>query len=315
EPTPINYDKVRIGDVGYMRYGCFHRLFNVTLPEDHEVNKDNVPPDFVKLELGSPSEVWRLPRAGPTTLQSNDIIVKGIGAGVSASSLVVAAGGSIQFESTASSGAILLTPNKTYRVDAVRIPRMEKYARLNVESWLQLAIDEDFGPTALEDMMLITGYDLTSEYAMAAFSNSNRSLSFDFQAGLSAASTNVSVWGSWQNTASVGHNCGPQIRKPPSHHFEGSDYTPQDLTNVSPTNQASDDVPLNGENDFVFLRRIRYKKRLMLAPARIKAAAGPNHLPDGQDENRHTPAMIEDMDSSDEGSDDLAVLNDTPQVI
>jgi hypothetical protein len=69
-----------------MRYGCFHRLFNVILPDDHQVNKDNVPPHFVKLELGSPSEMWRLPRVGPTTLQSNDIKVTGIGAGISASS-------------------------------------------------------------------------------------------------------------------------------------------------------------------------------------------------------------------------------------
>ena len=36
DPSPGElYDPVAIGDVGYIREGKFHRIFNVLLPEDH----------------------------------------------------------------------------------------------------------------------------------------------------------------------------------------------------------------------------------------------------------------------------------------
>ena len=41
EPEPVKglYDKVSIGDVGYVDSGFFHRMFNVTLPWDNPLNK------------------------------------------------------------------------------------------------------------------------------------------------------------------------------------------------------------------------------------------------------------------------------------
>ena len=40
EPSPIEdlYDKVSIGDVGYVYEGFFYRILNVTLPWDHPSN-------------------------------------------------------------------------------------------------------------------------------------------------------------------------------------------------------------------------------------------------------------------------------------
>jgi hypothetical protein len=36
EPIPgIGYERVQIGEVGFIREGQFHRLFNALLPEDH----------------------------------------------------------------------------------------------------------------------------------------------------------------------------------------------------------------------------------------------------------------------------------------
>jgi hypothetical protein len=36
EPSPGGlYDAVEVGDVGFIRNGCFHRLFNISLPGDH----------------------------------------------------------------------------------------------------------------------------------------------------------------------------------------------------------------------------------------------------------------------------------------
>ena len=38
-PPKTIYDKVSIGDVGYVREGVFIRMFNVMLPWDHESNR------------------------------------------------------------------------------------------------------------------------------------------------------------------------------------------------------------------------------------------------------------------------------------
>jgi hypothetical protein len=46
-PEPCYYDEVRVGDVGYLSKGRFHRLFNCTLSADHPLNATfGVPEDF-----------------------------------------------------------------------------------------------------------------------------------------------------------------------------------------------------------------------------------------------------------------------------
>ena len=47
EPDPAGeYDKVRVGDVGHMDKGGFHRLFNVFYTEEHDANRLGVPEGF-----------------------------------------------------------------------------------------------------------------------------------------------------------------------------------------------------------------------------------------------------------------------------
>jgi hypothetical protein len=44
EPSPSKpYDLVEVGDVGFIREGRFHRLFNALLSADHPSNKSGVP--------------------------------------------------------------------------------------------------------------------------------------------------------------------------------------------------------------------------------------------------------------------------------
>ncbi|KAF8589934.1 hypothetical protein K439DRAFT_1303893, partial [Ramaria rubella] len=251
EPAPQEYDKVNIADVGYVRQGCFHRLFNAALSADHAANKDGVPRDFIPLDLGrSSTTIWRQPRV-PRALHTQNINAKGAGIDISATP--------IKFESSASTGAILLTNHKTYREDVVRIARMEKYMLEHAESWLEFASEDDRG-IGLEDLMLITGYDVTSEYAMAAFSNTERVVGIEFQAGVTAvASASIAVWGSWQANTSVHHNCGPQIRIPPS--TKAGDLTSTISEPSSPGGEANTNAAPAGYNQCLFLRRIQIRKR------------------------------------------------------
>ncbi|KAJ6570047.1 hypothetical protein DFH09DRAFT_1153912, partial [Mycena vulgaris] len=50
-PEPCLYTEVKVSDVGYLREGAFHRLFNVTLPADHPDQTLGVPVLFQPLTL------------------------------------------------------------------------------------------------------------------------------------------------------------------------------------------------------------------------------------------------------------------------
>jgi hypothetical protein len=55
EPSPgrLHPAPVEVGDVGFIREGKFHRLFNALLPEDHPSHQNfGVPEHHVPLQLG-----------------------------------------------------------------------------------------------------------------------------------------------------------------------------------------------------------------------------------------------------------------------
>ena len=53
-----NVSNLSIGDVGYLQEGTFIRMFNVTLPWDHESNRTlGVPEPYDRLDLGPFSNV------------------------------------------------------------------------------------------------------------------------------------------------------------------------------------------------------------------------------------------------------------------
>jgi hypothetical protein len=73
EPNPGGrYTSVEIGDVGFIRRGYFHRLFNVLLPEDHPSHQDGVPQHHEPLVLRM------TPPTNTGTLQPNDLRSSGI---------------------------------------------------------------------------------------------------------------------------------------------------------------------------------------------------------------------------------------------
>jgi hypothetical protein len=54
------YTTVEVGDVGFIREGQFHRLFNILLPEDHPSHEEFGVPEYHKpLELKVPRHISR----------------------------------------------------------------------------------------------------------------------------------------------------------------------------------------------------------------------------------------------------------------
>lgn len=73
EPSPGGrYAAVQVGDVGFIREGYFHRLFNILLPADHESHRGGVPPYHEPLMLRTSPPTYS------GTLPANHLRSKGI---------------------------------------------------------------------------------------------------------------------------------------------------------------------------------------------------------------------------------------------
>jgi len=61
KPSPEGlYDAVEVGDVGFIRNGCFRRLFNVFLPGSHPSHQSfGVPESHQQLRLKGPPFVYK----------------------------------------------------------------------------------------------------------------------------------------------------------------------------------------------------------------------------------------------------------------
>jgi hypothetical protein len=73
QPSPGGrYTAVQVGDVGFIREGYFHRLFNILLPADHESHRNGVPQNHEPLTLRIS------PPTDPGTLPANHLRSKGV---------------------------------------------------------------------------------------------------------------------------------------------------------------------------------------------------------------------------------------------
>ena len=76
DPDPAGlYDKVRVGDVGFVRKGRFLCMFNAFLPADHSTQVYGVPEGFVPLITTSNNRMRRLYRGN---YRSNTVKVENV---------------------------------------------------------------------------------------------------------------------------------------------------------------------------------------------------------------------------------------------
>ena len=87
EPDPGEQNtSIGVGDVGYIREGIFHRLFNALLPADHPSNETfGVPEHYEQLQPSRPNHI-NCGALAPNTFHSSGITVVSGGFGVLASS-------------------------------------------------------------------------------------------------------------------------------------------------------------------------------------------------------------------------------------
>jgi hypothetical protein len=179
-----------------------------------------------------------------------------------------------------------------------------------VESWLSFAI-QDGRDVKLEDLILVTGHDMTSEYAMAAFCDTQRAVSLEFQASLTPASASASVWGSWRSSSSVHHNCGPQVRVPPSQMAHAQPIVMIEAQSEPQSRDLLEDMPPKSYNQCVFVRGFRVKKRVGI-PRIIKAAASPHDLASGDRRDEMSPLTADFSETTSNDYSLEAVMTTAP---
>ena len=190
-------------------------------------------------------------------------------------------GSSISFQLTESQGAILVTKHLTYREDIQRAGNFKKYTKDHYDSWVAFARDTGHGDDIKP--VLVTGVDMTRDFAMLSYSNSGDDMTSEFTtSGLGVSS----AWGTWRSTGSVYTNCGPHLPRPSSA-TETTDSTPP---GTSRTETTADEY-----NQCVFVRYYTVRKRLGI-PRVIRAAAGPHDLGPG-DRDIEGPLLEEQCDS------------------
>lgn len=166
----------------------------------------------------------------------------------------------------------------------------------NYRAWVHFARTRLNRDVHLRDIVLVTGCDLTADWATATFVDRAMDASISFQAGeMIIGNAGLAMWGSWNASVAVPHRCGPlPVVRP--------DRTP-------PTSAVSEDANLQPSspafNQCIFLRGYRVRERLRLLPTIIKAGAEPTDLggpppPDADisDETRDASVEIESLEDA-----------------
>ncbi|TCD70706.1 hypothetical protein EIP91_002082 [Steccherinum ochraceum] len=193
-PTQIN-----IGDVGYVREGRFHQLFNCTHRRSLPGVFEMAPPDYFQtLYLHPPMSA-----SAPPNPYTSENIISSISQQV----------GSYIFRSTSKAGAILVTKGSTKQEDARDGEGFEAYFLYNYKAWLDWANGALALRLTAEDLILVTGRDVTNEFSMLAFPGGQEAYDIHFMVVYSSSDSQFEdsippQWGVWQSQIAGGQNWG-----------------------------------------------------------------------------------------------------------
>ena len=301
EPAPLPYFKrVQPGNVGYIRRGSFNLLFHAGCSPDRGQLGVDVPHTFKELDVGPIFN--REPRL-PGYLSTNTVretparhrapIYPYVRPSSSVPSRIsnpysrmLEPGSGISFRLTGDQGAALLTKHQTRREDIQLERTFEEYTKEHYSSWVAFARERGHGSDVKP--VLVTGVDVTRDFAMISYSNDDDDDNLTAEFTTSAPGV-ASAWGTWRTTGAVYKVCGPVLPPTPS---------PTQTTGlVSPGNNHMETVS-DEYNQCVFIRYYTMRRRLGI-PRVIRAAAGPHDLGPGGSGDGESRLEVERNSDSD----------------
>ncbi|KAI0292229.1 hypothetical protein B0F90DRAFT_1616255, partial [Multifurca ochricompacta] len=172
DPDPANlYDRVSVGDVGYVKEGYFYRMFNVRLPWDHPSNRMLGEPDvYEPVDLG-PFENIRRSRLPRGDYYSRYVSTQEHNIGVQAQAPVGQASGNttVSYKCRRRFGAVLNLPYDGHREDIIRTKAFEDYIRDHIDGWFAFTQRNRLDVQRMEDIILVSSCTLVTSWAAAAF--------------------------------------------------------------------------------------------------------------------------------------------------
>lgn len=203
-------------------------------------------------------------------------------------------GVSFSFEFAKKPGAALITKCRTFQADVDLEAAFEEYTKRHYNSWVAFAREKKCGNDIKP--VLVTGVDMTRDFAMMTYSGDGTCLSSKFTVSAPIpTSTSGSAWGKWETSGIVHTNWGPQLCPlPPLTELENSS------TNVTEIPQQF--------NQCVFVRYYTMRWKAFMFPKVIKAAAGPHDLGRGNDREEELMAQLSlDSETRFEGGEDSSM--------
>jgi hypothetical protein len=185
EPSPVDhYGVVGVGDVGYIREGRFHRLFNILLPADdpsHAVFK--VPDNHEPFQPEMPEHsIPGILRPGNfcsvgVTLESDEydgrfatrLLRCKIQVSSHSYSLRPRDPGELSFSCKGKQGAVLSLPMQAKRENTVVRNAFGKWMLKHIDQWFAWIRHKGLEIDQMEDIILVTGTDHTTSWANVAF--------------------------------------------------------------------------------------------------------------------------------------------------
>ncbi|KAG6913582.1 hypothetical protein DXG01_005799 [Tephrocybe rancida] len=129
EPNPDD-GPMQIGDVGFLRQGAFHLLFNVSRSRDDPAQRFGVPEGYEHLDLGFIRSYDAALEPGP--LHSRTVFT--LDANVGAPGVALPLDTSFRFRCTSKRGAILMQETRMTGKEAVQIQLFEDYLHRHCQS-------------------------------------------------------------------------------------------------------------------------------------------------------------------------------------
>ena len=217
-------------------------------------------------------------------------------------------GANFSFELTGSSGAALVTKYPTYMEDSLLDSAFKRYTKRHYDSWVALARRKDYGDDV--QPVLVSGVDMTRDFAMATYSYEDVSLESDLTvAAPTLVSASASFRVAWRTRYKPHTNYGPQECTPPP---------PDQAMDISSLQLTGRIIP-SAFNQCIFVRYYTMRSRgpLWPFPRVIRAGAGPHDLGPGDNAGGAFPALVAQSDTEttdDVGDEPDTVVRNTPDV-
>lgn len=112
---------------------------------------------------------------------------------------------SVSLELTENQGAAIVTKRMTYREDVELECILEAHTKRHYDSLVTFARETVHGDNI--PPVLVTGVDMTRDFAMTVYSNDKVSLTSEFTTSVPTVGS-ASAWGTWRHTGGLTHtNC------------------------------------------------------------------------------------------------------------